>query len=130
MACEPETTGRSRAAQAFAMRSGAAGQRTSWSRRLYPAAVGGRPLGELPWRAVSVRIFTIDSIALLEMAHGKANAFDIVFMKALREALGQAAQSDARAVVITAAGGIFSAGVDLPRLLEGGRQYLEEFLPQ
>src|SRR5213594_2260625 len=102
MACEPETTGRSRAAQAFAMRSGAAGQRTSWSRRLYPAAVGGRPLGELPWRAVSVRISTIDSIALLEMAHGKANAFDIVFIKALREALGQAAQSDARAVVITA----------------------------
>ena len=112
------------------MRFGAAGQRTSWSRCLSPVAVGGCPLGELPWCAVSIRISTVDSIGLLEMAHGKANAFDIVFMKALRQALGQAAQSDARAVVITAAGGIFSAGVDLPSLLEGGRQYLEEFLPQ
>jgi len=64
------------------------------------------------------------------MAHGKANAFDIEFLEALRSALREAMRSDARAVVITAGGHIFSAGVDLPKILQSDRRYLEEFLVQ
>ena len=79
---------------------------------------------------MSIRTSRSDSIAVLEMAHGKANAFDIEFLEALRQALRQAVRSDARAVVITAEGSIFSAGVDLPRILKGDRRYLEEFLVQ
>lgn len=79
---------------------------------------------------MSIRTSRSDSIAVLEMAHGKANAFDIEFLQALRQALRQAVGSDARAVVITAAGPIFSAGVDLPRILKSDRRYLEEFLVQ
>src|SRR5258707_11749875 len=40
-----------------------------------------------------------------------------------------AAVSSARAVVLTGTGAIFSAGVDLLRLLEGGAPYIRKFLP-
>src|SRR5260221_11568704 len=40
-----------------------------------------------------------------------------------------AAVSSARAVVLTGTGAIFSAGVDLLRLLEGGAPYVRKFLP-
>jgi enoyl-CoA hydratase len=79
---------------------------------------------------VSIRTSRTDSVAVLEMAHGKANAFDIEFLRALRAAMKETADGEARAVVITSQGGIFSAGVDLVRLLEGGRDYLTEFLAQ
>jgi enoyl-CoA hydratase len=71
-----------------------------------------------------------DSIAVLTMAHGKANAMDVDLMRDLRRTMIESIQSDARAIVITAKGGIFSAGVDLMALAKGGRPYLEEFLPE
>src|SRR5215472_4279545 len=40
-----------------------------------------------------------------------------------------AAVSPARAVVLTGTGAVFSAGVDLARLLEGGAPYIRKFLP-
>jgi enoyl-CoA hydratase len=72
----------------------------------------------------------VDSAAVLTLAHGRANAFDVELLAALRRALAEALRSDARALVITARGGIFSAGVDLLRVLDGGRVYLAEFLAQ
>ena len=36
---------------------------------------------------------------------------------------------DAPAVVLTGAGTVFSAGVDLRRIVEGGPAYVREFLP-
>ena len=39
------------------------------------------------------------------------------------------AESEVRSVVITGEGDIFSAGVDLVRLVEGGADYVERFLP-
>jgi enoyl-CoA hydratase len=55
---------------------------------------------------------------------------DTDLLRALRRALAQGLASDARAIVITGTGAIFSAGVDLPRVLAGGRVYLEEFLAE
>lgn len=63
-------------------------------------------------------------IALLTLRRGKANALDVDFCKALRKEFRRLAKSDAKAVILTSEGKIFSAGVDLPRAAEGGRKYL------
>ena len=68
-----------------------------------------------------------DGVLVLRMAHGKANAFDTEVVADLERALDDAA--DARAIVLTGTGTIFSAGVDLFRVVQGGREYIERFLP-
>ncbi len=68
-----------------------------------------------------------DGIAVLRIEHGKANTLDMELCNAVVEAFEHA--GDARAVVLTGAGRIFSAGVDLFRVLEGGRRYIEAFVP-
>jgi len=67
--------------------------------------------------------------SVLRMAHGKASAFDLEFVAALEGALGDFERSDARALVVTGSGSIFSAGVDLVRLVRGGADYVAQFLP-
>jgi enoyl-CoA hydratase len=68
-------------------------------------------------------------VALLVMTHGKANAIDLEFCRALTAQVDAFMQSSAGALVITGQGRMFSAGVDLPRLLAGGAAYAHEFLP-
>ena len=57
-----------------------------------------------------------NGIVTLRLAHGKASAMDIELCQALRGEL--AGSRDARAVIITGTGSIFSAGVDLFRMLK------------
>jgi enoyl-CoA hydratase len=68
-------------------------------------------------------------VAVLRMTHGKANAMDIEFCRGLTAQVHACQQSTAGALVITGEGKIFSAGVDLPRLVAGGAAYAHEFLP-
>lgn len=68
-------------------------------------------------------------IAVLTLQHGKANTLDIDFCKALAARFIDLRTYDAKAVVMTGRGKIFSAGVDLKRLSEGGTPYIREFLP-
>src|SRR3984893_4038225 len=68
-------------------------------------------------------------VAILRMAHGKANAMNIELCAALSQYLAEFRTSQARALVITGTGHIFSAGVDLLRLTEGGASYVRKFLP-
>ncbi len=71
-----------------------------------------------------------DGIAVVTMRHGKVNALDIEFCEALAARFKElAASSEAKAVVLTAEGGVFSAGVNLIRLSDGGADYVREFLP-
>jgi enoyl-CoA hydratase/carnithine racemase len=70
-----------------------------------------------------------DGIAVLTMRHGKANALDSELCATLSERFAALREGDARAVVLTGQGRIFSAGVDLKRLSEGGAGYIREFLP-
>ena len=72
---------------------------------------------------------TTDGIAVMTLAHGKANALDIEFCEAIAARFMEMRQSAAKAVVLTGQGKIFSAGVDLKRLSEGGAAYVREFLP-
>ena len=68
-----------------------------------------------------------DGIVTLRLAHGKASAMDIELCDELRRQLG--ASRDARAIILTGTGSIFSAGVDLFRMLEEGAAYVERFWP-
>ena len=70
-----------------------------------------------------------DGIAIVNMIHGKANALDIEFCEALAARFSELRTSSARAVVLTGQGKIFSAGVNLKRLSEGGADYIRQFLP-
>jgi enoyl-CoA hydratase len=68
-------------------------------------------------------------IAILRMVHGKANAMSTEFCRSLTAHLEDLRTAPTRAVVLTGTGRMFSAGVDLPRLLDGGAPYIREFLP-
>ncbi len=70
-----------------------------------------------------------DSIVTLRLAHGKASALDLELLDGLALAVAEAVSSDARAIILTGTGSIFSAGVDLFRLVDGGREYAERFVP-
>lgn len=72
---------------------------------------------------------TIDGIAVLTMQHGKANALDIAFCTALTDRFAALRTADTNAIVLTGTGKIFSAGVDLKRLSQGGAAYARDFLP-
>jgi enoyl-CoA hydratase len=70
-----------------------------------------------------------DGVTIVRMAHGRANAMDIELCQALSAHLAELNASAAGAIVLTGRGGIFSAGVDLLRLLNGGNPYIRSFLP-
>jgi enoyl-CoA hydratase len=76
-----------------------------------------------------IELSSQDGVAILRMADGKANTMSIDFCEAMTQRFEEVRISSARAVVITGSGRIFSAGVDLLRLLEGGRPYIRKFLP-
>jgi enoyl-CoA hydratase len=71
-----------------------------------------------------------DSITIVRLAHGKASALDLELLQALRSRLASLRESKPGAVVLTGSGSIFSAGVDLFRLLDGGSSYIEPFLQE
>lgn len=68
-----------------------------------------------------------NGIVTLSLNHGKANAADIELLQALSDTLKPL--HDARAVILTGKGSMFSAGVDLHRLLQGGADYAARFVP-
>jgi enoyl-CoA hydratase len=68
-------------------------------------------------------------IGVLKMRHGKVNAMDVEFCQSLITELQKLEAGDCRAAILTGNDRVFSAGVDLVRLLDEGRDYLEEFLP-
>lgn len=68
-------------------------------------------------------------IALLRMRHGKVNAMDLEFCRALVQELGNQEASGSRAVILTGNDRVFSAGVDLVRVVKEEPGYLDEFLP-
>jgi enoyl-CoA hydratase len=72
---------------------------------------------------------TDNGIAVVTIAHGKANALDIELCEALAKCFSELRASSARAVVVTGQGSMFSAGVDLVRLSSGGAEYVRKFLP-
>jgi enoyl-CoA hydratase len=52
-----------------------------------------------------------DGIAIMTLAHGKANTMDTEFCAAVTKSFVKLKSAKARAVVLTGQGGMFSAGV-------------------
>lgn len=75
-----------------------------------------------------IRVEDLGRIRVVAMEHGKANALDVELLGALEAAIGEAERASA-ALVLTGMGSIFSAGVDLFRLVEEGPTYIDHFLP-
>jgi enoyl-CoA hydratase len=76
-----------------------------------------------------IEVSEADGIAIVRMAHGKANAMTSEFCELLTARLDELNRGATRAVVITGTGRMFSAGVDLLRLLDGGAAYVRKFVP-
>jgi len=74
-------------------------------------------------------VYEVQGVSIVRMRHGRANALDVELCRALRDFFQDAVRDPPRSVVLTAEGGIFSAGVDLRRLLEGQSAYVRELLP-
>ena len=69
-----------------------------------------------------------DGVALLKLVHGKANALDLELCNAIVAWFVAQRSAPEQAVMLTGQGRMFSAGVDLPRLLDGGPDYVRSFL--
>src|SRR6185437_10686459 len=76
-----------------------------------------------------IDVVTDNGIAVVTLAHGKANALDLELCDALAKKFDELRVSDVRAIVMTGQGKMFSAGVDLLRLSQGGTDYVRRFLP-
>jgi enoyl-CoA hydratase len=76
-----------------------------------------------------IEITERDGIAIVRLTHGKANAMDIEFCRAVTGAFAKLKRTPVRAVVLTGQGGMFSAGVNLIRARDGGARYIRKFLP-
>jgi enoyl-CoA hydratase len=76
-----------------------------------------------------IKVETDSGIAVIQMEHGKVNAMDLEFCQRLTAELQQIESSQTRAAVLIGNDRVFSAGVDLVRILEAGQSYREQFLP-
>lgn len=74
-----------------------------------------------------IEVKKANGIVVLQMQHGRANALDVELCTALKDTLQQI-ESTAKAVVLTGRDKIFSAGVDLVRLLSDGAEYRSALL--
>ena len=68
-----------------------------------------------------------DNIVEIRLARPPVNALDPAMIEALRESLSQQLANGNRAVVLSGAPGLFSAGLDIPALMRLDRDQLRQF---
>jgi enoyl-CoA hydratase/carnithine racemase len=68
-------------------------------------------------------------VRVLTLSSGKVNALDVELLTELTDTVHAAERTEVGALVITGAGRVFSAGVDLRRVLAGGRAYTDRLVP-
>jgi enoyl-CoA hydratase len=67
-------------------------------------------------------------VMVVKLVHGKANALDLELCDAIVARFNALRTTPDKAIVLTGQGQMFSAGVDLPRLADGGADYVRKFL--
>ena len=79
---------------------------------------------------MSLERSTEGDVTTLTMRHGPVNALDIELCDAITHAFAAVANDGTtRAVILRGGNGIFSAGVDLRRIVDEGPDYTRRFLP-
>lgn len=71
----------------------------------------------------------VDGIVVVRLAHGPVSAMDLELCEGIADTFTALADDPAEAVVLTGSGRSFSAGVDLRRIVDGGAEYVDRFLP-
>ena len=71
----------------------------------------------------------LDGVAVVRLAHGPVNALDLELVTNISATFSELDASDHRAIVFTGAGRAFSAGVDLWQAVDGGPEYVRQFVP-
>lgn len=66
-------------------------------------------------------------VTVVRLNHGKVNALDLELLRAITGAMREL--DEGTPVVLTGTGKVFSAGVDLRRIVDGGAEYVGEYLP-
>jgi enoyl-CoA hydratase/carnithine racemase len=69
------------------------------------------------------------TVQVLTLSSGRVNALDVELLEELTLAVSDMARAGAGALVVTGAGRVFSAGVDLNRVVQGGAGYTDGLIP-
>jgi enoyl-CoA hydratase/carnithine racemase len=69
------------------------------------------------------------TVQLLTVSSGRVNALDVEALQEFTDAVRELRGSGAGALVVTGAGKVFSAGVELDRVLQGGADYTDRLIP-
>ncbi len=76
-----------------------------------------------------IEIKAVGTVQVLSLSWGRVNVLDVELLEELTLALRDLQASGAGALVVTGAGRVFSAGVDLNRVVEGGAGYTDRLVP-
>lgn len=71
----------------------------------------------------------LGDVEVVRLEHGKVNALDTELLRAIAATFEDLARGDARAVVLTGTGRVFSAGANLLRVLDEGEEFVRASMP-
>ncbi|OBA82959.1 enoyl-CoA hydratase [Mycobacterium sp. 1164966.3] len=76
-----------------------------------------------------IEVQTQGAVRVLTFSSGRVNALDVEFADELTEAVRELQRAGGAPLVVTGAGRVFSAGVDLDRVVQGGADYTDRLIP-
>jgi enoyl-CoA hydratase len=76
-----------------------------------------------------IKVQQRDGVTVLALCSGKVNAMDVEMLTDLADCLADLQAAGPGPVVLTGEGQVFSAGVDLRRVLDGGSAYIDRLIP-
>ncbi|WP_231584650.1 enoyl-CoA hydratase/isomerase family protein [Mycobacterium haemophilum] len=76
-----------------------------------------------------IEIQVVGTVRVLTLSSGRVNALDEELLDELTEAIRELQRAGGGALVVTGAGRVFCAGVELNRVLQGGASYTDRLIP-